>query len=168
VRQAIGGQRLRIYSTDDLIGAEFASTAVGLLAMIVGFAQGVGLGPATLAVMASRGMAECTRIGVALGGRSETFTGLAGYGDLLAAVAGDGRPELAVGRQLAAGVPLAEVGQQVGAYVEGLESARKIAAYTQRTGTWAPLMSMCADVLAGRLSSTEVMASLMSRQAGAE
>ena len=168
VREAIGGQQLRIYSTDDLIGAEFASTAVGLLAMAVGFAQGVGLGPATLAVMASRGMSECTRIGVALGGRSETFTGLSGYGDLLAAVAGDGRPELAVGRQLAAGTPLAEIGQQVGAYIEGLDSARRIAAYARRTGTRAPLLSMCAEVFAGRMRSDEVVAALMGRQVGAE
>jgi glycerol-3-phosphate dehydrogenase (NAD(P)+) len=108
VREALGGKTLRIYRTDDVIGAEFASTAVGLLAMAVGYARGIGLGPATLAVMASRGMAECARIGVHLGGRAETFAGLAGHGDLLAAVAGDGRPELAVGRELAAGTQLAD------------------------------------------------------------
>ena len=168
MREAIGGQRLRIYSSDDLIGAEFASTAVGLLAMAVGFAQGVGLGPATLAVMASRGMSECTRIGVALGGRSETFTGLAGYGDLLAAVAGDGRPELEVGRKLAAGVPLAQIRQQGGAYVEGLESARRIAAYALRSGARAPLVTLCAAVFEGTTSPDEVVAALMRRQVGEE
>jgi glycerol-3-phosphate dehydrogenase (NAD(P)+) len=57
VREAIGGPHLRIYSSEDVIGAEFASTAVGMLSMAVGYAQGIGLGPATLAVMSARGMA---------------------------------------------------------------------------------------------------------------
>ena len=168
VSAALGGQSLRIYRTDDLIGAEFASTGVGLLAMAVGFGRGLGLGPATLAVMASRGMSECTRIGVALGGRTETFTGLAGYGDLIAAVADDGRPELAVGRELAAGTPLGQIGRQIGAYVEGLESARRIAAYARRTGAHAPLISLCADVFEGKVASGKALAALMSRQVGEE
>jgi len=168
VRDALGGAALRIYSTDDLIGAEFASTAVGLLAMAVGFARGVGLGPATLAVMASRGMSECARIGVGLGGRVETFNGLAGYGDLIAAVADDGRPELGVGRELAAGTPLAEVGRRVGGYVEGLESARKIAAYARHSGAHAPLVLLCADVFEGKVSSQDAVAALMGRRVGGE
>ena len=168
VRDALGGAALRIYSTDDLIGAEFASTAVGLLAMAVGFARGVGLGPATLAVMASRGMAECTRIGVGLGGRAETFTGLAGYGDLLAAVADDGRPELGVGRELAVGTPIAEIRRRVGGYVEGLESARKIAAHARSSGARAPLVLLCADVFEGKVGVQDAVAALMGRQVGGE
>lgn len=168
VREALGGAALRIYSTDDLIGAEFASTAVGLLAMAVGFVRGVGLGPATLAMMASRAMAECTRIGVALGGRAETFVGLAGYGDLLAAIADDGRPELAVGRELAAGTPLAEISRRLGAYVEGLESARRITAYARLSGAHAPLISLCADVFEGKVHSAQAVAALMAREVGEE
>lgn len=168
VREAIGGPHLRIYSSEDVIGAEFASTAVGMLAMVVGYAQGLGMGPATLAVISARGMAECARIGVALGGRSETFTGLAGYGDLIAAVAGDGRPELEVGRKLAVGVPLAQIRQEGGAHVEGLESARKIAAYALRTGARAPLVTLCAAVFEGKATAAEVVAALMRRQVGEE
>lgn len=168
VCEALSGPTLRIYRTDDVIGVEFASTGVGLLAMAVGYARGMGLGPATLAIMASRGMSECARIGVTLGGRTETFTGLAGYGDLLAAFADDGRPELAVGRALAAGTPLAQIGQQIGAYVEGLESSRRIAAYARRTGAHAPLLSRCADVFEGKVDSGQALAALMGRQVGEE
>lgn len=168
VAAALGGSTLRIYRTEDLIGTEFASTGVGLLAMAVGYARGLGLGPATLAMMAARGMSECTRIGVALGGRAETFNGLAGYGDLIAAVAADGRPELEVGRELAAGTPLAQIGRQIGAYVEGLESARRITAYARRTGAHAPLISLCADVFEGKVSSSQALAVLMSREVGEE
>jgi glycerol-3-phosphate dehydrogenase (NAD(P)+) len=166
VREALGGARLRIYGTDDLIGAEFAATAVGLLAMTVGFAQGVGLGPATVAVMATRGMAECARIGVHLGGRAETFAGLAGYGDLLAAVADDGRPELAVGRSIAAGNDSA--GSHAGAFIEGLASARRIAAYARRIAAHAPLISLCADVFERKVSGHDAIAALMGRQVGEE
>ncbi|MBL9101494.1 MAG: NAD(P)-binding domain-containing protein [Myxococcales bacterium] len=167
VREALGGARLRIYGTDDLAGAEFAATAVGLLAMAVGFARGVGLGPATLAVMATRGMSECARIGVHLGGRAETFAGLAGYGDLLAAVAGDERPELAVGAQLGQGEP-APLGGHGGAFVEGLASARRIAAYAGRHGIRAPLMALCADVFDRKISGHDAVAALMARQVGDE
>ena len=168
VREAIGGKQLRMYSSDDVIGAEFASTAVGLLAMAVAYVQGIGLGPATLAMVAARGMAECTRIGVQLGGRAETFAGLAGYGDLVAAVAGDGRPELVVGRELAAGTLLADIRQQGGAHVEGIASARRIAAYARRTGTRAPLVSLCADLFERRIGPAEMVEALMSREVGAE
>lgn len=169
VREALGGARLRIYGTDDLVGAEFAATAVGLLAMAVGFARGVGLGPATLAVMSSRGMAECARIGVHLGGRAETFAGLAGYGDLLAAVAGDERPELVVGGLLAGPVNGdSSGGKHGGAFIEGLASARRIAAYARRHGLHAPLISLCADVFERKISGHDAVKALMARQVGEE
>jgi glycerol-3-phosphate dehydrogenase (NAD(P)+) len=168
VREALGGARLRIYATDDVVGAEFAATGVGLLAMAVGFARGFGLGPATLAVMATRGMSECARIGVHLGGRVETFAGLAGHGDLLAAVAGDDRPELAVGALLAGEGGPAPLGGHGGAFIEGLASARRIAAYTQRHGIRAPLLSLCADVFERKVSGHEAVAALMGRQVGDE
>jgi len=171
VRDALGGTRLRIYGTDDLVGAEFAATAVGLLAMAVGFARGVGLGPATLAVMATRGMAECARVGVHLGGRAETFAGLAGNGDLLAAVAGDDRPELAVGALLAGPAnndPASATGKHGGAFIEGLASARRIAAYTKRHGLHAPLISLCADVFERKISGHDAVKALMGRQVGEE
>ena len=169
VREALGGARLRIYGTEDLVGAEFAATGVGLLAMAVGFARTLGLGPATLAVMATRGMAECARIGVHLGGRAETFAGLAGQGDLLAAVAGDERPELVVGGLLA-GPPSDALagGKHGGAFIEGLASARRIAVYARRHGLHTPLLSLCADVFERKISGHDAVAALMGRQVGEE
>lgn len=168
VREAIGGPALRLYSTDDVTGAEFASTAVGLLAMAVGFAQGSAIGPAGVAMMATRGMAEAARIGVALGGRHETFMGLSGFGDLLAAVAGDERPELEVGRAIAQGLAMEQVGARVASHVEGVESARRIAAHAARTKARAPLISLCAAVFARELPAAEAVKLLMSREVGEE
>ncbi|MCA9719019.1 MAG: NAD(P)-binding domain-containing protein, partial [Myxococcales bacterium] len=129
VRDVFAVQRLDVFGTDDVLGVELASTMVSLLSMAIGYGLASGLGPATLAMVATRGMNEAARIGEGLGARAETFHGLAGLGDLLAAFAGDGRPELEVGRLFAAGVTPAEVDKQVGARIEGLRTARWIAKY---------------------------------------
>lgn len=168
VCEAIGGPAMRLYSTDDVTGVEFASTAVGLFSTAIGFAQGSGLGPAALAMLATRAMAEAARLGVALGGRHETFMGLAGFGDLLAAVADDGRPELRVGRAIAQGLPLEQIGATAGAYVEGMESARRIAAYARRVKLHAPVSSLCAAAFAREIPAADVVAALMSREVGEE
>ena len=168
VRDAIGGPTLRIYSTDDVLGVELGSTLVGLLSLIFGYAEALGMGAATLAVMATRGLAEATRIGVSLGARPETFHGLAGIGDLLAAFAGDGRPEVAVGRALAQGASAAEAGQGAGGFIEGVSVARRVADYAARAGITAPLLRATAAVLGGKVTSGEVIAGLMARQVGDE
>ena len=89
VRRAIAGPTLRIYETRDVTGVEVASAMVGLLCLAVGYGQAGGIGPGTLAVVVTRGMAEAARVGQALGAEQATFGGLAGFGDLMAAVAGD-------------------------------------------------------------------------------
>lgn len=170
VVEAIGGSSLRLYSTDDVAGAEFASAAVGLFAMALGFGEGAGFGPAALAMLATRAMTEAARLGVTLGGRQETFMGLAGYGDLIAAVAGDGRPELEVGRSLARGEPepLDRIGAQVGAYIEGVDSARRVAAYARRVKAHAPVITLLASVFARELAAEKAVRLLMSREVGEE
>lgn len=167
VREAIGGPATRIYSTDDVIGAEFASAAVGLFAVAIGIAQGHGLGPAAQAMLATRAMAEAARLGVQLGGKHETFMGLAGFGDLLAAVAGDGRPELEIGRQLAHEVPVEQL-RRLSGYDEAMGSALRVAAYAARTKARAPVATLCASVFAGKISGAAAVQALMSREVGEE
>ena len=96
--------------------------------------------------------------------------GLAGYGDLIAAVAGDGRPELEVGRSLARGEPepLDRIGAQVGAYIEGVDSARRVAAYARRVKAHAPMIKLRASVFARELAAEKAVRLLMSREVGEE
>jgi glycerol-3-phosphate dehydrogenase (NAD(P)+) len=165
VREAIGGPMVRLYSTDDVTGAEFASATVGLFSIALGFARASGLGPAALAMFATRAMSEAARLGTIIGGRHETFMGLAGFGDLLAAVAGDGRPELEEGKNLAGpdeGKPPSE------AYMEGIDSARRVAAYARRVKAHAPVISLCAAVFARELPASRAVEALMSREVGEE
>jgi glycerol-3-phosphate dehydrogenase (NAD(P)+) len=168
VREAIGGPTLRIYGTDDVIGVQMASAFVGLVALALGYAQGAGFGPGTLAVLATRGMAESTRVGVHRGAKERTFSGLAGYGDLLAAVAGDDRPEVALGRSLAEGVSLQQAAGQAGAFVESVEIAKQIVAYASRHKLQAPVAAGMARLVAGELSPEQVVAQLMTRPAKRE
>ncbi|MFW2387254.1 MAG: NAD(P)-binding domain-containing protein, partial [Polyangiales bacterium] len=123
VRDALGGSELRVYDTPDVLGVELASATVGFLTVVLAYAQELGVGSSTLAVLATRGMAEVSRIGRTLGAKESTFMGLAGLGDLIAAVAGDERPELQLGRALARGAELRSAIGEAGAHIEGIEVA---------------------------------------------
>ena len=163
VREAIGTANMHIYKTDDLVGVEIASAMVGLTALMVGFGQAIGLGPGTLAVLATRGVYEAARVGMLRGAWERTFSGLAGYGDLLAAVAGDGRPEVLFGRALASGGAVAEAARDAGAHVEGISIARNVAQFAERRGVEAPIAAATVAVLEGKLTGQAAIERLMQR-----
>lgn len=168
VRETIGGPTLRIYSTDDVNGVEVASAMVGLLVLGIGFVRQLGMGPGALAVMGTRGMVEAARLGRALDGREQTFGGLAGFGDLLAALAGDERPEIRLGQALATGDSLADAAEKAGAHIEGVSFARRVTRYAARMGVEVPISQALADVLDGRLTPEQALESLMTRRVGHE
>lgn len=168
VSDAIGGPTLRVYGTDDLMGVEIGSALVGLVALALGYAQRLGMGPGTLAVLATRGLAEATRVGEVRGGSARTFAGLAGAGDLIAAVAGDGRPEVEFGRALAEGLGLRAAAERAGAYVEGALLASQVAAFGRRAGVEVPLSGGLAKLMTGELSAEQLAEALMARPATRE
>ena len=168
VRDAIGGPSLKIYSTDDVIGVELASALVGLLALALGYAQGLGIGPSALAVLCSRGIAESQRLGHLLGARERTFAGLAGFGDLVAAASGDDRPEMKLGRAIARGVNIADASREAGAHIEGVTIAERVSAYAMRMRVEAPIAATTAAVLNGKMTAQAAVAALMSRQVWVE
>jgi glycerol-3-phosphate dehydrogenase (NAD(P)+) len=168
VRGALGGPTLRIYDSSDLRGIELAAALTGLLLFTIGFAQRVGFGPATIAAVATRGVAEVTRIGCALGARPDTFGGLACFGDLLAAVAGSDRPELELGRALAEGASPKAALLRAGGNIEGIEVARRVSTFGTRRKIHTPLADVIAQMVGGELSASEAVRSLMGRDVGSE
>lgn len=168
VREAIGGSELRVYDTPDVLGVELASATVGFLTVVLGYAQEIGVEPSTLAVLATRGMVEISRIGQTLGAKESTFMGLAGLGDLIAAVAGDQRPELRLGRALARGVDLRAAIGEAGAYVEGVEVARHMMEHARRLGLETPISSTFVALSDGRISPDGAIEALMARRVGKE
>ena len=168
VRAAIGGSSLRIYDTPDVVGVELASATVGFLTVVLGYTMEIGVEPGTIAVLATRGMVEISRIGQTLGAQESTFMGLAGLGDLIAAVAGDDRPELRLGQAMARGTDRRDAVAEVGAYVEGVDVARHLMDHAQRHGLETPISSAFAAVAEGRMSSEDAIQSLMERDVGRE
>ena len=168
VRDALGGSELRVYDTPDVLGVELASATVGFLTVVLAYAQELGIGPSTLAVLATRGMAEVSRIGQTLGAKESTFMGLAGLGDLIAAVAGDQRPELRLGRALARGANLKSAVGEAGAYIEGIEVAAHLMEHARRLGLETPISSVFVALSEGRISSEDAIQALMERRVGKE
>ncbi|MGD8318790.1 MAG: NAD(P)-binding domain-containing protein [Myxococcales bacterium] len=168
VRDALGGSALRVYHTTDVVGVELASATVGFLTVVLGYAQEAGAEPGTLAVLATRGMVEIARIGRTLGAEESTFMGLAGLGDLIAAVAGDQRPEYRLGRAVAQGADLSMAVRELGAYVEGIEVARHMIEHARRLGLQTPISSTFMAVVEGGMSSEDAIQALMERRVGKE
>jgi len=166
VIEAIGGPKLRVYTTTDVIGVELGAAFVGLVALALGFAMAQKLGPSTLAVLATRGLAEGARVGSIFGANERTFAGLAGAGDLMAAIAGDQRPEVAFGMALANGMAAEQAAQRAGAYVEGVAIARRIAAWADHHEVDVPISTAIAHLIKGEISGEQVVHELMTRPIG--
>lgn len=148
VSAAFVSPSLRLYTTDDLRGLEWASALVGCLAIGVGFTQGTGLGPGLAAAVIARSIQEAARIAAAAGGDEKTLLGLAGYGDLLASITQHERPEVALGEALARGRSLDEAMRESKQRVEAVDLVPRVAAWAERNGVRAPIFrALTAGVL---------------------
>ncbi|MEO7094630.1 MAG: NAD(P)-binding domain-containing protein [Polyangiales bacterium] len=161
VKGALATPSLRLYSTDDLIGLEWASALTGILAVAVGFARGVGLGAGILSAFVTRGVHEAARIGAAAGAEERTFLGLGGFGDLLAAIAEESRPEIRLGEAVARGVAVEQAIADVGQRIEAIELAPRVAAFATRHRVMAPIFTSVAHGIFARRPAAELVAELM-------
>jgi glycerol-3-phosphate dehydrogenase (NAD(P)+) len=160
---AVHGGNIRIYSTDDLVGVEVGGAVKNILAIATGVADGLGLGLNARAALITRGLAEITRLGVALGGRSETFMGLSGVGDLILTCTGDLSRNRKVGLGLAQGKKLASIVTELGHVAEGVRCAAAVRALAHERGVDMPISNAVAGVLFDGDSLQAVMELLLSR-----
>lgn len=138
---------LRIYASDDVIGVEVGGAVKNIMAIATGVIDGLGFGANARAALITRGLAEITRLGVALGGRSETFMGLAGVGDLLLTCTGELSRNRQVGLALAQGKPLALIVDELGHVAEGVRCAQAVCALAAARGIDMPITAAVAGVL---------------------
>lgn len=136
---AFGSSTLRVYPTGDLRGLEWASALVGCLTIAVGYAQAQGTSAGLVAALISRAIGEAARITAAAGGDERTLFGLGGYGDLLASIAQDERPEVLVGRALAKGLPPHEAARAAKMRVEALDLIPLVTRWADMAGVRAPI-----------------------------
>ena len=168
VRNAIAGESVRIYESNDVKGVQIASAIVGLLAVNVGLARQLNLGPSAQAVLATRGMFEAARLGETFGAEQRTFLGLAGFGDLIAAVSDDGRPEVALGKALAQGKSVDAALRSTSGYIEGTELAHRLVDRAERFGIEMPLTAALLKLIEGKIQVEGALAELMSIQVDME
>lgn len=161
---ALHGGRLRIYSTDDLTGVEVAGAVKNVVAIAAGISDGLGLGDSARAALVTRGLAEITRLGMRLGGRMETFLGLAGAGDLILTCTGGLSRNRRVGLGLAGGASLAAVLAGLGHVAEGVSTAPEVCRVAERAGADMPIVQAVAQVLDGSLRPDAAVEMLLSRE----
>lgn len=163
VVQVVHGPAIRIYATDDLIGVEVGGAVKNILAIATGIIDGLGLGLNARAALITRGLAEITRLGVALGGRAETFNGLAGMGDLILTCTGDLSRNRKVGLGLAAGKKLAQIVTELGHVAEGVRCAQAVRELAQEHGVDMPIADAVAAVLFDGDTPRDTVKRLLSR-----
>jgi len=162
------GGRMRIYFSSDLVGVEIGGAVKNVMAIAAGICDGLGLGLNARAALITRGLAEITRLGTAMGGQAETFMGLAGAGDLILTATGDLSRNRRVGVELARGKPLAAILADLGHIAEGVRSAREVAKLAREQKVDMPVSDAVSAVLDGRLTPAAAVERLLSRDPKAE
>jgi glycerol-3-phosphate dehydrogenase (NAD(P)+) len=173
--QALHSDSLRIYTSADIVGVEVGGAVKNVLAIATGIADGmagpggsVGLGLNARAALVTRGLAEMTRLGVALGAQAETFMGLSGLGDLVLTATGDLSRNRRVGLLLARGLPLARILAELGHVAEGVASAPMVLQRARAVGVEMPITAAVDRVLRAACTPTEALEQLMGRGARPE
>ena len=161
--QAFHADKLRVYANEDVVGVEIGGAVKNVMAIATGLCDGLQLGMNARAALITRGLAEMTRLGVALGAKPETFMGLSGLGDLVLTATGDLSRNRQVGMALAQGKTLQEVLQSLGHVAEGVYSARTVVQRAAFLGVDMPIASAVVSVLDGKVAAKDAVAVLMGR-----
>jgi glycerol-3-phosphate dehydrogenase (NAD(P)+) len=166
--RALHGGRLRIYSTDDLVGVEVGGAVKNVIAIAAGISDGLGFGESARAALVTRGLAEITRLGLRLGARAETFMGLAGVGDLMLTCTGNLSRNRQVGLRLATGKALPDILVELGHVAEGVHSAREVLRLAREHGADMPIVEGVCAILYDSVAPQAAVESLLAREPKAE
>ncbi|MGF6775904.1 NAD(P)H-dependent glycerol-3-phosphate dehydrogenase [Paraburkholderia sp. GAS334] len=159
---------MRIYTGDDLVGVEVGGAVKNVLAIATGISDGLGLGLNARAALITRGLAEMSRLGVTLGGRAETFTGLTGLGDLILTATGDLSRNRTVGVQLASGRTLDDILGGLGHVAEGVRCAQAVLAIARAHAIEVPITQAVCAVLFDGVAPRDAVSALLRRDSKAE
>ena len=168
LQDAIATAYFRPYTSVDVIGCEVAGTIKNVMALAVGMASGLGMGDNTKATVITRGLAETTRLGVALGADPMTFAGLAGMGDLVATCSSPLSRNRSFGERLGRGLGLSQAQSETKTTAEGVSSAAAVLDLAREYGIDMPIVEAVVDVVANGMPPKEVVRRLMSRTTRSE
>jgi glycerol-3-phosphate dehydrogenase (NAD(P)+) len=162
--QALHGGNLRVYDSSDVIGVAVGGALKNVIAIASGISDGMGFGLNARAALITRGLAEITRFGVALGGKPETFMGLAGAGDLILTATGNLSRNYKVGMALASGKTLQQILDGLGHVAEGVSTAREVNRKAHELGIDMPITQEVCRVLFENLSPRVAVEDLLGRE----
>ena len=160
--------RFRVYTNPDVKGVELCGAVKNIIALAAGISAGLGYGDNTKAALITRGMAEITRLGVAMGCREQTFAGLAGIGDLIVTATSRHSRNNRCGELIGRGVPPEEAVRQVGMVVEGVNALPAAVALSRKYGVSMPITRAVSDVVRNGRSPGDAVMELMTRDRKAE
>lgn len=166
--QWLHNTRFRAYTSGDIVGVQLGGAVKNVLAVAAGIADGLGYGANTRAALVTRGLAEMTRLGLAMGGHRDTFSGLAGLGDLLLTCTDDQSRNRRFGLHLGQGKSVDDAVKNVGRLVEGLPTTREVHRLAEKTGTEMPITEQVYRVLYEGRPPTEAVDELLNRQLKSE
>ena len=168
VQEAFSNTSFRVYTHDDIIGVELGGALKNVMAVATGICEGAGFGFNARAALVTRGLAEMTRLGTAIGARPATFAGLAGIGDLVLTCTGSLSRNRAVGMEVGRGATLDEALAGKQTVAEGVATTRSALALATREGVEMPIVTMVNRVLFDGHPALRAVADLMSRELRAE
>jgi len=164
VQEEFSGPRFRLYTNDDVIGVEIAGAVKNVIAIAAGICTGLELGTNAVAALVTRGLAEMTRLAVALGGRRETLSGLAGVGDLILTATGELSRNRSVGIELGKGRELNDILGSTRRVAEGVGSAAATLELARRTSAEMPITEQVHAVLTAGRVTRDAIRELMERR----
>lgn len=158
----------RVYTNSDVVGCELGGALKNVVAIAAGFADGLGFGDNTRAALVTRGLAELARLGVALGGRPVTFSGLTGMGDLVATCTSRHSRNRWVGEQLSSGRSISDIVGGTRMVAEGVRTSYAVVGLAAKVGIDMPIAQQVVAVLDGHCSAAEAVPALMGRESKPE
>ncbi|MFZ5555187.1 MAG: NAD(P)H-dependent glycerol-3-phosphate dehydrogenase [Pseudomonadota bacterium] len=168
VARELNSHRLRLYHSADVVGVEVGGAVKNVIAIAAGISDGLGFGHNARAALITRGLAEMTRLGIALGGHQETFLGLSGAGDLILTCTGDLSRNRRVGLGLAAGKTLDAILAELGHVAEGVHTSQEVRALAKTRGVGMPITETVCHMLFEGLDPRSAVEALLSREPRAE
>jgi glycerol-3-phosphate dehydrogenase (NAD(P)+) len=163
VQDTLTTDMFRVYTNSDVIGLELAGSLKNIIALGAGIADGMGYGDNTKAALMTRGLAEMVRLGVKMGAHAETFSGLAGIGDLIVTCTSMHSRNRRCGIMIGEGVPASEAMKRIGMVVEGVFTAEAAVELAKKTGVELPITESIYKVIKGDISPEEALKNLMAR-----
>jgi glycerol-3-phosphate dehydrogenase (NAD(P)+) len=161
--ERISNQQFRAYTSGDIIGVEVGGAVKNVIAIAAGISDGLGYGANTRIALISRGLIEMTRLGVALGAKAKTFTGLSGMGDLMLTCTDDQSRNRRMGLALATGRTVDEIANEIGQVVEGVYAARSVYEVAARENIEMPICEQVYLILYDGAAPADAVTALMSR-----